>query len=249
MAEEKPKVKSLKLKPKESSGSELLKSALKKPSSEKGTPDRKDHGNSKGKEPVTPGSSTKDPVRSSFGKNLVKVGKEFAKSNGKEQVASKDGKKQEQRVKDEAKSPIKVSSKEGRTSVKEEAKSPIKVLSKEKENANGKEKGKSLGKDAGKVMNGKEQGKSVGKESGKANGKSSGGVRDLAKVKDEGKDLDREKEKGKSSVVAKSPLAKTSAKLESASKMSPKATTKVSRCHHVYNFLQFQGTRLHLAVG
>lgn len=105
MAEKKP----LKLK-KESS--ELLK----RPFSEtKSTPpDRKEYGNSfsKGKEALTPGSSSKDPVRSSsFGKNLVKVGKEFARSNeGK--GGSREGKvivgKEREPKTSELKSPIKV---------------------------------------------------------------------------------------------------------------------------------------------
>lgn len=278
MADEKLKAKPLKLK--KELGSEVLKSAVKRPSEaserrDKGTTlDRKEQGlSNKVKEAGTTPGSSKDPVRSSssFGKNLVKVAKEL-KSNGRGEQegksASKDAKagvvKQELRgatpvkvpskaVKAEVRSPMKVSSKEGRVSgkdevraspmkvpskegrvsvkddvrvspmkvsskeggrvsVKDEVRSPIKVVSKEKGNANGKEQGKSVGKEAGKV-NGKEQGKSV-------NGKSVGGV----KVKDEDRNLDREKGK---SAIAKSPLSKTPVKMESTSKMSPKSTTKV----------------------
>ena len=222
MAEEKPTGKSLKLKKDAGDAAgkaEVSKAAAKRPAAE--TPERKEK----------PG--TKESVRSSFGKSLVKVGKEFAKSNGREQdgkVASKDGKGA---VKEEAKSPAKESSKggkvyvkqEGRVSVKEEVKSPVKGASKggkvsvkEEGNANGKEQGKGVSKGAGKV-NGKEQGKKV-------NGKDSGGARDLGKAKEEGRDRDGEKEKGKSSVVKKSPVS-TPVKPGSATKASTKST-KVS---------------------
>lgn len=183
MADEKPKAKSLKLKEKskESAGGELLMSAVKRPVSDKGTPDKG------------------TPVRtSSFGKSLVKVGKELSKSNGKDGKVS-DVKKA---VKEEVRSPIK------RTPVKEEAPSPIKkasvkVESKGKEIANGKEQGKSASKDVGKVNGSKSI---VAKAS---NGKSSGG----------------DKEKGKSS-SAKSPLSKTPVKQEVVSKSSPYKASK-----------------------
>lgn len=121
-------------------------------------------------------------------------------------------------VKDEVRSPIKVPiKKEGRLLVKDEVRSPIKVSSKEGKVLT-KEKGNANGKEHGKTVNGKERGVTVGKEVGKTNGKSS-------KVKDEDRDLYREKEKGKSP-AAKSPLAKTPVKPESASK----SITKVSHC-------------------
>lgn len=198
MAEEKPKVKSLKLK-KESGDtgkSDFLKSALKKPSPEitdrreKGTPDRKDQ------------------VKSSIGKNLVKVGKEFAKDNGRDQdgkMASKDVKasmKQEDRasMKTEPKSPANASNKEK------------KMMPKDEKNDNGKAQGKSVGKDAGN-LNGKVP---VKKELGKVKEKISG----------ETKDLENEKEKGRSSNV-KTPV-KTPVRSESETKGTPKSTKVVA---------------------
>ncbi|KAG0578968.1 hypothetical protein KC19_4G063400 [Ceratodon purpureus] len=215
MAVEQLKVKSLKLKDSgDTERLDLLKSALKRPSTEspdrreKGTSEKKDKENSdrsdkvlsKGKEPLKSGS--RDSVRSSIGKNLVKVGKEFAKGNGREhegKVANKVG------------SPV--VKQEARVSVKAEAKTPVKLSSKD---------GKVLTKDEGKA-NGREQGKSVGKELGKVNGKDSGGVRDLMKVKDEDRDREREKEKGKSPVV-KSALVRTPVKQGSATKVILKST-------------------------
>lgn len=179
MAEEKAKAKTLKLRRESGEG---LKSVVKKPAAE--TPERKE-------------KDGKEVGRSvSFGRNLVKVGKEFAKSNGRG---------------DEVKSPVKVASKggkasvklEGRAAVKEEPKSPVKVASK------------------GKVSV-KAEGNANGKDAGKVNGKDSPGVRGFVKAKEEV----REKEKGKSSIVKKSPVS-TPVKPGSATKASVKST-KVS---------------------
>lgn len=205
MSEEKPNTQSVILMKQSGDSGEpdFSKSALKRPSAEtsgrkeKGIVDRKDSG-------------SRDQVRSSIGKNLVKVAKEFSKGGARDQegiVAGKEGKvsvKQEDiaSVKIETKSLVKLSSKE------------TSVLSKKNGNANGEELGKSVAKNAGK-MNGREQ---IKKETDMGNGKDSGGVRDLIKPKNEIKHWERERGIGKVAVV------ETPVRSVSILKVTPKST-------------------------